>query len=390
MTRRMLFFCVLGALAALWNAPAKAASTSAPYAVLLDVPSGLVLFEKNADAPTGPASLTKLMTALLTFDALAEGRIKMGTRFPVSWRSWEAGTGQIGSATMFLSVGEKVRVQDLLKGLLVTSGNDAAVALAEGIAGSEDAFAREMNWRARQIGMTQSFFVNASGLPDPAQYSSVRDLAKLARTLITEYPQYYALFSELWFEWSNIRQKNRIDFSARALRGIDGLKTGYTAASGYNVILSSARGGQRRLILVLNGARSHEERMTEGVRLMEWGFQNFAVKTLAPTGAVLGEVPVWHGAQETVKLATAMPLQSLLPRGEPSRFSAHILYNGPVPAPVEKGAVLARLVIAGAGLEAQTAVLLAAENVARGGFWTRLQASVRRLLRQLEGDGGLS
>lgn len=394
---RLNLFCAfigwasaLGGFAAASAQPLKASVqplvTRIPYAVLLDVSTGLILFEKNADAPTGPASLTKLMTALLTFDALAEGRVAMGTRFAVSWRSWEAGTGQIGSATMFLSVGEKVRVQDLLKGLLVTSGNDAAVTLAEGIAGSEEAFVREMNWRARQIGMTQSFFVNASGLPDPAQYSSVRDLALLARTLITEYPQYYALFSELWFEWSNIRQKNRIDFETHKRRGIDGLKTGYTAASGYSAILSSARGPEdlgRRLILVLNGARSHDERMAEGVRMMEWGFRNFAVRTLAPTGAVLGEVPVWHGAQATVKLATAMPLRSLLPRAEPARFSAHILYNGPVPAPVKKGAVLARLVIAGAGLDAQTAVLLAAENVAREHFAARVLASAQQLLQRL-------
>jgi len=381
--------CVaLGLVAgALWAQPAAALSTSVPYAVLLDVPSGLVLFEKNADAATGPASLTKLMTALLTFDALTEGRVTSATRFPVSWRSWEAGTGQIGSATMFLSVGEKVRVQDLLKGLLVTSGNDAAVALAEGIAGSEEAFVREMNWRARQLGMTQTFFVNASGLPDPAQYSSVRDLALLARTLITEYPQYYGVFSELWFEWSNIRQKNRLDFSELKPRGIDGLKTGYTAASGYNVILSSARDAERRLILVLSGARSHDERMREGMRLMDWGFRNFVLKTLAPPGAVLGELPVWHGAQETVKLAAAMPVRSLLPSSDSSRFSAHILYNGPVVAPVEKGAVLARLVIAGAGLEAQTTALLAAENVARGGFWTRVQASAQRLVQRLRHGG---
>ncbi len=249
------------------GAAAAETQTKAPYALLIDSSSGKVLLQKNADTPMAPASTTKILTAEIVFSELASGRLKLDDTFVVSAHAATEGDAESGGSSMFAEAGSRARVEDLLRGLLVASGNDAAIALAEGIAGTEAAFARLMNAHARAIGMTHSRFANPWG--GPGNRATPRDMARLAAYVMTTYPQYYHYFGESEFTWNGVRQQNR---NPLLQFGADGLKTGHLAASGYGLVASGARAG-RRLILVLNGLKSEKERASEGRRLLEWGFQ---------------------------------------------------------------------------------------------------------------------
>jgi serine-type D-Ala-D-Ala carboxypeptidase (penicillin-binding protein 5/6) len=249
------------------GASAAAIQTKAPFALLIDSGSGKVLLQKNADAPMSPASTTKILTAEVVFSQLAAGRLKLDDTFQVSAHAASEGDAESGGSSMFAQAGSPVRVEDLLRGLLVASGNDAAIALAEGIAGSEGAFAGVMNSHARAIGMTHSRFANPWGAP--GNRVTARDMARLAAYVIATYPQYYRYFGESEFTWNGVRQQNR---NPLLQVGADGLKTGHLAASGYGLVGSGERAGHR-LILVLNGLKSDKDRASEGQRLLEWGFQ---------------------------------------------------------------------------------------------------------------------
>jgi D-alanyl-D-alanine carboxypeptidase (penicillin-binding protein 5/6) len=249
---------------------AAAPQTSVPYALLIDFDSGATLFAKNADAPMSPASTTKIVTAEIVFRAVAEGRLKLDDCAPISPRAAREGDAESGGSSMFAEVGSRVRVGDLLRGLVVASGNDAAIALAEEVAGSEEAFVALMNQRARELGMTRSHFANAWGGGGPRQSVTARDMARLAAHVIRAYPQFYPYFGEPEFAWNGVRQPNRNPLLAMNI-GADGVKTGHLARSGYGLVGSAVQHG-RRLILVLNGARTEEERAREARRLLEWGF----------------------------------------------------------------------------------------------------------------------
>jgi D-alanyl-D-alanine carboxypeptidase (penicillin-binding protein 5/6) len=261
---------VLAALASPLTAIAATIQTTAPYALLIDYNTGATLFAKNADSAMSPASTTKILTAEIVFREIAEGRLKLSDKLPISPRAAEEGDAESGGSSMFAQVNTRVSVEDLLLGLLVTSGNDAAIALAEGIAGSEAAFAVRMNARARELGMSRSHFANAWGNGSAGQRVTPRDMARLAAHVIRAYPQFYNYFGRSEFTWNNIRQLNRNPLLAMGI-GADGLKTGHLASSGYGLVGSAVQNG-RRLILVLNGTRSEAERASEARKLIEWGF----------------------------------------------------------------------------------------------------------------------
>jgi D-alanyl-D-alanine carboxypeptidase (penicillin-binding protein 5/6) len=252
--------------------PARAAApkTSVPYALLIDFDSGATLYAKNADAPMSPASTTKILTAEIVFRAVVEGRLRLDDSAPISERAAHEGDAESGGSSMFAAAGSRVRIDDLLHGLVVASGNDAAIALAEDVAGSEEAFAALMNERARELGMTRSHFANAWGGGSPRQSVTARDMARLAAYVIRTYPQFYPYFGAPAFAWNGVQQQNRNPLLTMAI-GADGMKTGHLARSGFGLVGSAIQNG-RRLILVLNGARSEEERAQEARRLLEWGF----------------------------------------------------------------------------------------------------------------------
>jgi len=271
--RRILFFAfaMLSFAATGGSAlPAEAIATKAPYAFLIDASSGNVLFQKNADAPMTPASTTKILTAEIVFRELVGGRLRLDDAFPISANAAREGDAESGGSSMFAQMGAQVRVEDLLRGLLIASGNDAAIALAEGIAGTEAAFGAVMTKRARELGMTGSTFTNPWGRGDAGQKVTARDMARLAAHVISAYPQYYGYFGESDFTWNGIRQVNRNPLLGMNI-GADGLKTGHLAKSGFGLVGSAVQNG-RRLILVLNGLRSEQERASEARRLIEWGF----------------------------------------------------------------------------------------------------------------------
>jgi D-alanyl-D-alanine carboxypeptidase (penicillin-binding protein 5/6) len=253
-------------------APARAAAprTTVPYALLIDYDTGATLFAKNADAPMSPASTTKILTAEIVFRAIAEGRLHLDDEAPISARAAREGDAESGGSSMFAQANSEIRIDDLLHGLVIASGNDAAIALAEKLAGSEEAFAILMNQRAGELGMTHSHFANAWGVGDPRQRVTARDMARLAAYVIRTYPQFYPDFGQREFTWNGVRQENRNPLLAMNI-GADGMKTGHLAQSGFGLVGSAVQGG-RRLILVLNGARSEDERAREAKRLLEWGF----------------------------------------------------------------------------------------------------------------------
>jgi D-alanyl-D-alanine carboxypeptidase (penicillin-binding protein 5/6) len=257
-------------LAGLTPGRAAAPQTSVPYALLIDFDSGATLFAKNADAPMSPASTTKILTAEIVFSAVAEGRLRLDDAAPISPRAASEGDAESGGSSMFAAAGSLVRVDDLLHGLVVASGNDAAIALAERVAGSEEAFVAVMNQRAGELGMTRSHFANAWGGGDPRQRVTARDMARLAAHVIRSYPQFYRYFGEAEFTWNGVRQQNRNPLLAMNI-GADGVKTGHLGQSGFGLVGSAVQNG-RRLLLVLNGARTEDERAREARRLLEWGF----------------------------------------------------------------------------------------------------------------------
>jgi D-alanyl-D-alanine carboxypeptidase (penicillin-binding protein 5/6) len=343
--------------------------TAAPYAILLDSDNGTVLFEKAADTPTAPSSLAKLMTAELVFNEIVQGRLKPDDEFLISEDAWRRGGAPSRTSSMFAPIHSRVKVSDLLQGLIIQSANDAAIALAQGISGNETAFAIQMNARAKELGLTRSNFTNATGLPDRGMQASVRDLAKLARHTIRTYPQFYGMYGEKEFTWNNIRQQNRNPLLAMSINA-DGLKTGFTSDGGYGLV-GSAIQNNWRLIVVVNGLKSDKERGDEAKKLLEWGYRSFEPKLLFAEGQTVGDAKVFGGASGSVSLVGDGPINLMIPRNSNERIVARIVYSGPLRAPVEQGAAVAKLRVSRGDIVALEVPLRAAETVPRGGLTGR-------------------
>ncbi|MGD1035688.1 MAG: D-alanyl-D-alanine carboxypeptidase family protein [Roseiarcus sp.] len=320
---------------------AQSFQSSAPFALLVDFESGAVLFEKNADEAMTPSATAKLLTAEIVFHELKEGRLHLDDTFAVSEHAWRTGGAHSHGPATFLDIHSEVRIEDLLRGLIVQSGNDAALTLAEGISGTEDNFADLMNKRTAELGMNHSTFANARGISDPRQRVSPRDMALLAAHIIRDYPDDYHYFGEKEFTWNKIRQLNRDPLLNMDI-GADGLMIGDAPESGYGLVGSAAQNGQR-LILVLNGLKTAAERAEESRKLFNWGFRSFDPRVLFQPGETIGTASVYGGEQSEVPLACDQPVKVFLARGSQDKLTAKIVYVGPLTAPVAAGVEVARL-----------------------------------------------
>ncbi len=343
--------------------------TAAPNAILIEAESGTVLLEKNADQLVAPASLAKLMTAEVVFNEIKEGNLALDEEFIVSENAWRKGGAPSHGSTMFAAIHSRVKVEDLLHGVIIQSGNDACIALAEGIAGNESEFARLMNGRANEIGLTKSNFTNPTGLPDPDMRMTARELAMLARHIIATYPEFYPWYGEREFTWNKIRQQNRNPLLAMNI-GADGMKTGYTKEAGYNLVGSALQNGLR-LIVVVTGLRSEKERADEAKRLLEWGFHGFDSRLLFAEGQFVGEAKVYGGETGRVALIGPKAIGLMVPRNSNEKIIARIVYSGPVPAPVEKGRPVGVLKVWRGDIVALEVPLRAAESVGVGSMSQR-------------------
>lgn len=359
------------------STPAVAAfETEARQALLLDINTGSVLFEKNSDELMPPASMSKMMTVHMVFERLKEGKLKTDDAFIVSENAWRKGGAKSGGSTMFLNIGEEVTVDDLLHGIIVQSGNDACIVVAEGLAGSEAAFAERMTQRARELGLKNSTFTNATGWPDPNHMTTAWDLALLAKATIEQFPELYKLYSVKEFTHNGIRQGNRNPLLYKNM-GADGLKTGHTEASGYG-LTASAQQGERRLILVLNGLPSIKARTEEADRIMSWGFREFGNHKLAEAGDALAEADVWLGTDDTVPLTVAKDLVITMPRNARKDMTATVRYKAPVPAPIAAGEEIAVLTITAPDMVPAEIPLVAAASVDQAGMFGRLFSRVKQ------------
>lgn len=311
--------------------------TAAPTALLIEAETGTVLFEKNSDQLVPPASLAKLMTAEVVFNELKEGNLTLDDEFPVSENAWRKGGAPSGGSTMFAILHSRIKVRDLIQGVIVQSGNDACIVLAEGIAGNESSFARLMNERARELGLEKSTFANSTGLPDPAQRVTARELGKLTQHIIASYPEYFRWYGQADFTWNKIRQQNRNPLLALNI-GADGMKTGYTEEAGYGLVGTAVQKGMR-LIVVVNGLKSAKDRADEARKLLEWGFNGFEARLLFADGSTVGWARTYGGDQGSVALTgiDGKAIRLLVPRNSTDRILARMVYAGPVPAPVQKG-----------------------------------------------------
>lgn len=361
-------------LAALWlgvasHACAQGFDTKAPRALLMDFDSGSVLFEKAADERAAPASMAKLMTAEYVFHELKSGRLSLDDSFVVSEHAWRTGGAPSGGSAMYAELNSSVPLRDLLRGLLVQSGNDAAITIAEGVAGSEAAFADRLNRRAAELGLKNSTFTNASGLNDPNQLVSARDLATLARHIIQTYPDLYAIFAEPEFTWNKITQTNRNPLLADGI-GVDGLKTGFVKESGYGITASAVR-NEQRLIVVLMGLQSEADRETEAKKLLDWGYRSFLHVTAFEADEIVGEADVYGGERGTVPLKAKGPIRVLVARNATEALKARIVYQGPIVAPVQADMPAGHLKVLDGERVLQETPLFTGEAVAEGPLYVR-------------------
>ncbi|MFC4625197.1 D-alanyl-D-alanine carboxypeptidase family protein [Daeguia caeni] len=364
--------------AASFSAPENQADvTIAPQVLLIDGGSGTILLSKDADKPIPPASLAKLMTAEVVFDALKRGEISQDTPYVVSEHAWRTGGAPSGTSTMFAKIKSSPTVADLLQGMIVQSANDGAIVLAEGLAGSESAFAERMNERARALGLTGSHFVNATGLPAEGQVVTLHDMVKLAKHIQSSYPEYYHYYAQPEFTWNKITQRNRNPLLPLKV-GADGLGTGYTEASGYALVGSAEQNG-RRLFLGLSGLASSKDRAEEARKLIQWGMNNFDRVRLFRAGEVVGSAEVFGGTQAHVDLSVPDDVELLLPKRGRERLKARILYQGPIAAPVKAGAQLAEIQFELNGSVLKKLPVFAAKNVETGTLSQRAFGAVKEL-----------
>lgn len=367
--------------------PAFAFDTRAQAAYVLDQTTGTVLLNKNADEPLPPASMSKLMTLYMAFEALERGQLSMTDELPVSTHA-----ASFGGSTLFLQQGERVSVEDLIRGIIVLSGNDACVVIAEALSpdGTEAGFARLMTRRAQEMGMTNSIFANASGWPNPSHRMSMRDLGLLANRLITDYPEYYPMFAEEEFLFDEKESANRYNRNPLLGLGIgaDGLKTGHTQEAGYG-LTGSAKQGDRRVIFVVSGLQTPEARAQESEAIVNWAFRQFAERTIAEEGVRIATAEVWEGAEPQVGLVPATDISVLLPILSGAGLQAEVVYTGPIQAPIAAGTELGELVIQPEGLPEQRFPLVAETDVAHGGFLATVSTAAKSLFDQfVSREGG--
>ena len=368
-------------LALAQTCPAGAIETMAREALLVDMDTGAVLLEKNADKPMPPASMSKIMTTYMVFSRLREGKLAMDDTLPVSERAWRRGGCVSDGSTMCLKLGERVKVEDLLRGIIVQSGNDASIVIAEGLAGSEEAFASEMNKKAKEIGLKGSVFRNSTGLPEPDHVMTARDLVVLAERTIEDFPEYYHYYSEKEFTYNGIKQGNRNPLLYKSV-GADGLKTGHTKEAGYG-LTASAKQADRRVVLVLAGLPSMAARAEESVRLIDYAYREFENVPLVKAGEQVETASVWLGEGDTVPLQATQDVVITVPRRARSDMKLAVVYDGPVPAPIRKGDPLGKLVMSAPGIAPVEVPLVAGGDVERRGPIGRAFAALGNLVHRV-------
>ncbi len=375
LVHRMLAAALVAGLVAVGGAPVAAQTTDtlAQRAILIEHATGQVLLAKNADEAVPPASMSKMMLLYMLFEQLAEGKLTMEDTFPVSEKAW-----RMGGSKMFVLVNSRVSVHDLLRGIIVQSGNDACIVVAEALGGSEAAFAERMTERGRELGLTNSVFLNSTGWPEDGHVMSARDLATLATRIIQDFPQYYGIFGERSFTYANIPQPNRNPLLFR-YPGTDGLKTGHTEQAGYGLVASAVRNG-RRLILVATGMASEDARARETERLMDWGFREFGNYEFFKAGEIVAQAPVWLGNKPTVPLVVANGLTITMSRTARRQMTVKTIFDGPIPAAIRQGQQVATLRIEAPDMEPIQLPLVAGANVDRLGLFGRLGAAVNYLV----------
>lgn len=380
MTRHFAAPLLAFALAASTALPLHAFETRAQSAYVVDMTTGTVLLAKDADTPLPPASMSKLMTLYMAFEAIRDGRLDLQEKLPVSEHAMS-----YGGSTMFLDTTDRVSVEDLLRGIIVLSGNDACAVIAEALSpdGTEAGFARYMTRRAQQLGMTNSTFTNSNGWPAAGHRMSTRDLALIARRLIEDFPEFYPMFAERTFAFDgrapqNVSNRNPL---LRLGIGADGLKTGHTQEAGYGLV-GSAKQDERRIVFVVSGLDSERARAEESEQIVNWAFRHFTQSKVAAQGQVVAEADVWMGSEMKVGLVPAEDIEMLVPVLASGKVNAEVVYNTPIEAPVAKGDQLGEMIISLEGLPEKTVPLVADRDVAAGGFMSRVTTAAKVLLKQ--------
>ena len=377
------FSCLLMASAAV----AADFDTTASYAYLVDYDTGAVLLDKGGDELMAPASMSKLMTAYIVFDKLQKGQLSLTDEFEVSENAWRKGGEKSGSSTMFLKPHSKVKLDDLLKGIIVQSGNDACITVAENIAGSEENFAAEMTIKARELGLPKSTFKNATGWPDKEHLMTPKELAQLTKLIIQNFPEYYPYYSIKSFKYNGINQENRNPLLYSMPDQADGVKTGHTSKSGHGLVGSAkSKDGKRRLILVVNGLKTMKDRGMEAKRIMEWGFREFDNYSLFAPGQTVERIPVWMGTQKTVPVTLKDPAFVTLNRLDKLNAKVTVTADGPVKAPVHQGDKVAELNILLKDGTKYSFPLIAQENIGKIGYFGKMGLALKSLFYGTEGE----
>ena len=381
--RRFNIFALAAAisLASVTFALAAPPQILAPHALLVEAETGSVLFEKQADDLVAPASLAKLMTINVVFDQLQLGNISLDDEYVISVNAWRKGGAPSHGSTMYAALNSRIRIEDLLKGVMIQSANDGCIALAEGIAGNETEFVRMMNDRAREIGLTKSYFTNVDGLPDPKMRVTPRELALMARYIVLNYPDYYKWFGEREFTWNKIRQQNRNPLLG-AFEGADGMKTGFTNEAGYNLVGSAVQNGVR-LIVVLTGLKNAKDRADDAKKLLDYGFKNFDSRLLFAEGQNVAEAKVFGGSQGSVTVAAKGPVKLMVPRGVSDKIIAKLVYTGPVRAPIHEGQAIGNLQVWRGEAKVLDVPVQASESIAAGSITQRALDAVSELVINL-------
>ncbi|MBO7332708.1 MAG: D-alanyl-D-alanine carboxypeptidase [Alphaproteobacteria bacterium] len=357
-------------------------TTKATSAILMDYDTGTVVFEKKGDELMAPASMSKLMTAYLLFDKIKKGQVSTEDTFRVSENAWKKGGSKSGSSTMFLEPNKKVKVVDLIQGIIVQSGNDACITVAENLSGTESAFAEEMTTKARELGLKKSTFKNSTGLPHKEHLMTPKELAELSRKLIHDFPEFYPIYSQKYFTYNGIKQGNRNPLLYSMNGQADGLKTGHTEKSGYGLVGSAkSKDGKRRMIMVINGLESMKDRASEAERLMSWGLREFDNYKIDLENEV--KIPVWFGKKKTVKAVLEKDVLLTLKTEDKDKIKLKVSYSSPVEAPVKKGDALGILSISYPDGSNSKHILVAESGVNRLGYFGRMKETVKQWIKKM-------